>query len=193
MKARRRLVYVPIIHAHRDSAGVTSSDSAVGRMWEGIEEKLAELDLPWPHVRIYQDGVPVCGEELELASHLAEGGNANFTLIQRLVRAGAALEGTEDIGLLLREYDLLSKLLVEGSPAERSAAEDDYQRRSQELLALRDRFIAERIDATLRRGETAVVFMGIMHRLDRMLERDFDVSYVIWRLPFRSIGAIYNA
>jgi hypothetical protein len=35
--------------------------------------------------------------------------------------------------------------------------------------------------------------MGVMHRLDKMLEQDFLVSYVIYRLPFRSIGTIYNA
>jgi hypothetical protein len=41
--------------------------------------------------------------------------------------------------------------------------------------------------------EVPIVFMGVMHRLDKLLERHFLVSYVIYRLPFRSVGAIYNA
>jgi hypothetical protein len=69
----------------------------------------------------------------------------------------------------------------------------EYQVKSRELLTLRDEFILNRITSTLQKGEIPIVFMGVMHRLDKMLEKDFLVSYIIYRLPFRSIGAIYNA
>ena len=58
---------------------------------------------------------------------------------------------------------------------------------------MRDEFIANRVKTTLQEGEVGVIFMGVMHRLDKMLEKDFMISYIIYRLPFRSVGAIYNA
>ena len=69
----------------------------------------------------------------------------------------------------------------------------EYQAKSRELLKMRDEFILNRVKTTFQEGEVGIVFMGVMHRLDKMLEKDFLVSYVIYRLPFRSVGAIYNA
>ena len=105
---------------------------------------------------------------------------------------------------LMREYDLLNILLMKNSGTEQSvamadlssvaaAAKEEYQAKSRELLKMRDEFIANRVKTTLQEGEVSIVFMGVMHRLDKMLEKDFLVSYVIYRLPFRSVGAIYNA
>lgn len=69
----------------------------------------------------------------------------------------------------------------------------EYQARSKELLLRRDEFIFNRLNSTLRAGEVPLVFMGVMHRLDKMLEKHFLITCVIYRLPFRSVGAIYNA
>ena len=73
------------------------------------------------------------------------------------------------------------------------AANTEYQVKSRSLLELRDQFIFNRITGTLEKDEVALVFMGVMHRLDKLLEKDFLVSYVIYRLPFHSVGSIYNA
>jgi hypothetical protein len=208
MKDLRRLVYVPILHAQKDSGhtatilsktgkptsirGKTNTESsAVDDMWKGIAAKIGELNLPWNRTRIYQDGTPVCGNESALAERLAESGNPNYSLILDLIKRGAILEGTEDLDLLMQEYDLLNKLLTKHS--NRQALQAEYQEKSRALLAVRDQFIFNRITSTLQEGETPIVFMGVMHRLDKMLEKDFLVSYVIYRLPFRSIGTIYNA
>ena len=37
-----------------------------------------------------------------------------------------------------------------------------------------------------------LVFMGVMHRLDKLLEKDYLISHIIYRLPFGRVGAIYN-
>ena len=206
----RRVIYVPILHAKEDSGQSASTlpknklkdmkkgkndkqISAVNAMWEGIAAKIGALNLPWSQTRIYQDGAPVCGNELELAMRLAGSGNPNFSFILDLIEKGAKYEGTEDMDLLLWEYDLLNQLLVNNPNVDRKAANAAYQAKSRELLVLRDQFILNRIVSTLNKGEVALVFMGVMHRLDKLLEKDFLVSYVIYRLPFRSVGSIYNA
>jgi hypothetical protein len=210
MKDAPQLVYVPILHAeddsehaasllpktrrvHRKKEEIPDCPSAIGEMWEGIAAKIAGLDLPWERTRIYQDGLPVCGNERALVARLAESGCRSSAFVLSLIRKGATITGTEDIELLIKEYDLLNKLLMKRHGASQQAASADYQAKSRELLALRDIFVFDRIAATLQDGELPLVFMGVMHRLDKLLEDAYLVSYVIYRLPFRSIGTIYNA
>ena len=208
-----KLVDVPVLHAREDvgkKAGVLRGNgengtvekdvnreqSPVDEMWAGIAAKIGELNLPWKHARIYQDGLPVCGNELEIVTRLAEQNSWNHVLILDLLKKGAKLEGTENIDFLMREYDLLNILLMKNSTADLSTvalgAKVEYQAKSRELLKLRDEFIFNRVKSTLQEKEVAVVFMGVMHQLDKMLEKDFLISYIIYRLPFRSVGAIYN-
>ncbi len=205
----RRLIYVPILHVQEttrdpelhlrnskivDKKGANKQEvSEVYAMWEGIASKIEALNLPWRKVRIYQDGTPVCGNELELAMRLARNGSANYEFILDLIEKGAKLEGTENMDLLIREYDLLSQFLMKKKGVNQKAANTEYQVKSRSLLELRDQFIFNRITGTLEKDEVALVFMGVMHRLDKLLEKDFLVSYVIYRLPFRSVGSIYNA
>ncbi|MEI6434753.1 MAG: hypothetical protein WCP32_07905 [Bacteroidota bacterium] len=208
-KDLKKLIYVPILHAKEDSGrtssilnenekNVTKRDkndkklSPVDEMWEGISSKIGGLNLPWHKTRIYQDGLPVCGNELEIVTRLAESGSPNFLAILDLIQKRAKLEGTENLDLLLQEYDLLNKLLMKNSDNDRNATIAEYQAKSRELLTLRDEFIFNRIINTIQNGELPIVFMGVMHRLDKMLEKNFLVSYIIYRLPFRSVGAIYN-
>jgi hypothetical protein len=210
MSEIRRLIYVPILHAQGDPRQSASSLfnnkidhmakgevdkelTAVEAMWDGIAAKIESLNLPWNTIRIYQDGVPVCGNELGLAMRLADSGSQHFSFILDLIEKGAKLEGTENMELLIREYDLLSQLLMKNPGTERKQANIEYQANSRDLLAVRDKFIFNRITDTLDKREIALVFMGVMHRLDKLLEKDFLVSYVIYRLPFRSVGSIYNA
>jgi hypothetical protein len=210
MKDAAQLIYVPILHAQDDSehtaallpknkrigsktATLDKDPSAIDEMWEGIAAKIEGLDLAWSRARIYQDGVPVCGNELELVTRLAESGCRSSSFVLSLVQKGAAIEGAEDLDLLLKEYDLLSKLLMKRRASGQKAANAEYQAASRALLESRDRFIFDRIAGTLQAGELPVVIMGVMHRLDKLLEARYQVSYVIYRIPFRSIATIYNA
>lgn len=211
MNDAHRLIYVPILHAAADSERTTAllprkgnggktgpsgkidkDPSAIDEMWEGIAAKIEELDLPWNRTRVYQDGVPVCGNELELVRRLAESGCRSQRFVSSLIDKGAKIEGTESMDLLIQEYDLLNRLLMKRAVADQPAANAEYQAKSRELLVARDRFVFQRIAGTLQEGELPLVIMGVMHRLDKMLESVYQVSYVIYRLPFRSIGAIYN-
>lgn len=210
MAELRRLVYVPILHVREDfdelgamfdGGGAEEKEpqameeqrAAVAKMWSGIAARLAELGLPWERTRIYQDGLPVCGTELGIVTQLAGNGSRNHLLLLELLKKGAKLEGTEDIGLLMREYNLLNVLLMKAPGAEPAAPRPEYQAKSAELLKARDEYIYNRIKKTLPEGELPLVFMGVMHRLDKLLEKDYLLSHIIYRLPFGSAGAIYNA
>jgi hypothetical protein len=101
-----------------------------------------------------------------------------------LVYRGAKLEGTENGKLLMQEYNHLQKIVQEKNNPERNKLIDEYNRASSDLLLERDQFIANRIDHTLGEGESGVLFMGMMHEVDRFLPKGIAVSYLIHRLPF---------
>ena len=206
----RRLVYVPILHVRedvdelaamfggneakqREPQPMEERRAAVSGMWAGIAARIEGLGLPWGQTRIYQDGLPVCGTELKIIAQLAENGSRNPLLLLDLQKKGAKLEGTEDIELLMREYNLLNVLLMKVPGAEQAAPMPEYQAKSAELLKARDEFTFNRIKSTLLEGEVPLVFMGVMHRLDKLLGKDYLISHIIYRLPFGSVGEIYNA
>jgi len=201
------LLYVPVLHTHRESEDIVFSlkatggdthadipgdeyDKSVKDMWEGIYSKLQETGINFSSVRIYQDSLPVCGMEKDVVSKLAEKGSRNHQLILDLLNKGARVEGTEDQQLLIKEYDCLTRFIT--SVHDHAAALEQYRAESADLMKQRDEFIAGRIKSTLQDGEAPLVFMGVRHGLEEMLKDDFTITYIIYRLPFRKIGDIYN-
>jgi hypothetical protein len=74
----RRLIYFPIVHTPADMgalkesvaratlekmgrAGLSRKRAAVDRIWTDIELLIDALSLSFDRVRLYQDGLPVCG------------------------------------------------------------------------------------------------------------------------------------
>jgi pheromone shutdown protein TraB len=92
---------------------------------------------------------------------------------------GAKLEGTEDPKLLLKEYEMLKN-----TQKTIHAAKNDEQK-AQMLLRERDAFIAQRIKNTLKEEEVGILFIGLMHRVDEVLDSGISVSYLIYHLPFK--------
>ena len=124
----KRLIVVPIIHNAADLGSLADSvrahyvqrfgpavwqqrQQAVRDLWQGIAEALDALNLDYRRVRIYQDGLPVCGKEEQIVRELAEAGSLNHQLVRDLLGRGAVLEGTEDPQLLIREYQLQRRRL----------------------------------------------------------------------------------
>ena len=221
MSKESGLIYVPILHTRRETAGIarslgdsantsstatqapddddrsTGDDRSIQEMWDGIAAKLNDAHLPYERVRIFQEAMPVCGMEKEIAESLAAQGSRNHQLVLDLVGRGARLEGTENPDLLMQEHEYLTALIAAGAVptlrevgTERSAFEG-YQAKSKALMEKRDTFIAARIRSTIREGELPLVFMGVRHQLDKQLDGDFMITYLIYRLPFRKIGDIY--
>jgi hypothetical protein len=52
---------------------------------------------------------------------------------------------------------------------------------SEALLQRRDQFIAQRINDTLKDGETGILFLGMLHSLERDLQPDVKVIYPLQR------------
>ena len=157
---------------------------AVDEMWKGIANRFRKLDVDHSNVRIYQDGLPLCGREMDIVRDVAAQGSQNHRLVLSLVKRGASLEGTEDIQLLLEEYHYIQAITREHEPAEKRRKAKSLSMKRKILLRQRDRFIARRIDKTLKEGETGILFAGMAHRVDKYLPKDINVSYLIFRLPF---------
>lgn len=207
------LIYVPILHTQREAGNIADSlkdddlkkesrggmttveqEKAINQMWDGICEKINELDISVASLRIYQDLLPVCGREKEIVEKLAEKNSRNHEVILELIKKGAKLEGTEDPNLLIKENDYLTELFNELSRTSKDNKEalKKYTDRSIELIKQRDPFIADRIKNTLKEGETPLLFMGPRHQLENLLTPQFVISYIIYRLPFKKVKDIYN-
>lgn len=191
----RRLIYVPIVHSMVDMGseaetlrreyikrcgeeGWIRSRQAIEQIWEGIRERLLSPNIDYRQVRIYQDGLPVSGRELQIMAEVAAQGSRNYQIVQELVRRGATLEGTEDPALLLEEYRYIKAITAAKGRAERKRLQEEYAREGRRLLGERDAFISRRIDETLKDGEVGILFLGILHRVDQHLPADIQVEYL---------------
>jgi hypothetical protein len=187
----RRLIHIPIIHNAADLGslsrfvrahyakicGETSwnqREDIVKALWTDIQSHLDALHLDAPKTRIYQDGLPICGFEERIVRELAKGGSRNHQLILKWMDHGAILMGTENSQLLIEEYELQKRLLTQ--EANKGATSEEQRKHMERLLQSRDAFIAERINATLQEGETGLLFLGALHRLDVIKSTEISVE-----------------
>jgi Na+/phosphate symporter len=132
-------------------------------------------------VRLYQDGLPVCGRELEIVLELAKAGSRNHQLLLRLKARGATLMGTELADLLVQEYHLSKQMLAANDSATARRWEARHEESSRSLLRRRDQAIAERINHTQCRGEIGLLFLGMLHSIERWLAQDIQVTHPFYR------------
>jgi len=193
----RRLIYLPIVHTQADMgalkesvaranlekagrAGLSRKTAAIDKIWTGIEAAIDALALSFDRVRLYQDGLPVCGREAEIVTELAQAGSRNHQLLLRLMAQGAVLMGTESGELLVQEYQSAKQSLTARPPRAGGVA---ASRRvlSDTLLKRRDQFIAQRINDTLKCGETGILFLGMLHSVEGYFHPDVKVIYPLQR------------
>ena len=195
--AGRLLFHIPIIHSQAEmgsfsptiqammvrklgTKGWERNVSLIDGIWTQIEQAIDGWALDYKKVRLYQDGLPVCGRELEIVSDLAKAGSRNHRLLLRLKQRGATLMGTESAGLLVQEYHLIKQTLPAGGPAAVARREARRQESSGSLLRRRDQAIAERINQTLCRGEIGLLFLGMLHSLEGLLAKDIQVTHPLY-------------
>jgi len=201
----RNLIYVPIIHTEIDLGSMAGSFkqeytekyseqtyqhhvAAIQKMWNGLTHNVLNLEIDWKNARVYQDGLPVCGREMEIITDLAKKGSKNHELVLQLIQKGATLEGTENKELLLQEYTYFQKIFHSDRLIDKKKVVDEYKKVSQKLLRQRDEYIARRIDETLQADETGLLFMGMIHQVDRYLPKNILVKFLIHRLPFEKMA-----
>ena len=200
----RTLLAIPIIHTEHDMGTLLEHIQreyvarfgqdkwhahlrSIDDVWVGIRQMLTLLELPHVSVRLYQDGLPVCGKEREIVLDLASQGSVNHQLLLELMTKGAQLEGTEDPGLLLQEYRFHQGQLRNSLPEQ----EQQRSELSQKLLLQRDQFIAERINATLRVGEIGLLFLGLAHAVNAFLDADILVKPLLASLHEKRLQAVF--
>ena len=197
-KAARTLLYVPILHTMDDMGGLGKDVQramlrgmtvkalrhkmeSISEIWDEIERTIMDLNLDYHKVRLYQDGLPLCGREIEIVEELASKGSRNHKLLLALMNRGATLMGTESAELLTQEYSRVREAVGHHRPSTRPAPGEDPHADGETLLSSRDRYIADRINLTLIPGETGILFIGRLHRVERGLDRDIGVLYPIHR------------
>ncbi|MBM9520270.1 hypothetical protein JWG39_10635 [Desulforhopalus vacuolatus] len=190
----RTLIHIPIIHTQEDMGsfselireaslkehGEKSWNQKVwliNEIWGEIDRIVTSLDLKDKKVRLYQDGLPVCGRELEIVTDVARTGSLNHQLLLRLIKSGATLMGTESADLLLEEYNLVKNTLVPGNVEEAATPEVSREKVIKTLLKKRDQYIAGQINTTLAGGETGILFLGMLHSIENLLNKDIRVKY----------------
>lgn len=197
----RILHYLPIIHTQADLGSLAGAvrkgiDAAtherrtrvVDAAWERIETWLASLDAECgaASLTIYQDGLPVCEpgaavSERRLVLDLAAEGSRNHMLLSTLMQRGATVMGTESPELLVQEYELARAALAPGArPDPRTGS------RARTVLELRDRFIAARINDSLKAERRGVLLLGALHDPTPWLADDIQIDYPLG-LPRRPV------
>ncbi len=197
----RALIYVPIVHSEVDLGSMAEEVrrrfqeafgadewarrfASVEAMWDGLRTKLCALPVDWSRTRLYQDGLPVCDREHEIVRELAAKGSRNHQLLVELMGRGATLVGTESPELMVKEYRRVQRLVHASRESAEDEAGEELKREGESILRERDAFIAARIDSTLREGETGILFLGLLHRVDELLGDAFEVRHMIHSLPF---------
>jgi len=177
----RKLYHIPIVHTPEDLGSHLTEVKmeyiarygapkwrdhieAVGKFWQELSRTLLELPVDYRKIKLYQDGLPVFGRELDMVEKLAEDGNRNYQLLLELAKEGATVMGTEDPRLLIEEWDRLIKNGAAG-------AVNPYD----ELMQRRDEYIAQRIASTLKHGEIGLLLIGAFHKVTERLPRDIAV------------------
>lgn len=188
----RILFLVPIIHTEHDMGSLIEKVKqeyvrqygaqkwethlkTIHDIWTAIHRTIESLNLPCERIRLYQDGLPECERETDIVKEVAAKGSPNHRLLLELMERGAKLMGTEDPSLLIAEYRLH---LESGSDASHL---DSIQQKEQSnnLLAQRDRHIAARINATLLSEEVGLLFLGLAHSIESLLDDDIVVKNLL--------------
>jgi len=190
----RRLYLVPIIHMSADLGTLAQAmdrrgvvelgedfwlrhKKTVTRFWDSIAEFLNSLEAKG--YKIYQDGLIADGEMgMRIVEEGVKEGSKNYEIISGLLERGASLVKTEDLSLVKKEYDSLSKIVRSKSPGNKMISSLRYKLLQGKLLKERDNFIAERIDKTLNDGETGILFIGAYHNVIPKLPEDIEINEV---------------
>jgi hypothetical protein len=190
----RSLYIIPIIHMSADMGSIASTldDKAttkltpelwrrhkeiVSAFWDSVGRFLDVLDVNG--FKVYQDGLVADGAEaMRIVREGAIQGSKNYEIIGRLLEKGAVLLKTESLSLVKQEYNHITKITRSKSSREREVAALRYKLAQGRLLKQRDEYIAGRINETLAKSETGILFIGAYHDVAGKLASDIKVVQI---------------
>jgi len=196
----RKLIYVPIIHMsadlgsianHVDKRGIAGFGEefwkrhreTISGFWDSISDYSANLEVK--DLRIYQDGLVADGEVgKKIVEEGVKAGSKNYEIIDDLIKRGAILVQTEDFPLVKEERDRIVKITQAKTTTAKLIAYFKYRLAKNRLLKKRDKYIAKRIDETLKHGETGILFMGAYHDIIPKLAKNIQItaSKDVWKV-----------
>ena len=190
----RTIIYVPIIHTSADLGSLAGdvTKRGIADLGEDVwKEHTKTVDGFWDVISHYFDSVDVSGMKIYQDGMVAEGevgekiveeglnlGSRNYELVSRLLKRGAILVKTEDFNLVKEERDRLLTLTRAKSITHKLIAFIKYKLVKNRLLNKRDRFIAKKIDETLRYSEKGILFIGAYHNIKKRLPKSIYVREI---------------
>ncbi len=203
----RQLYIIPIVHTAADlglleeqveqvkqlrfsQEAIDEGKRRIDHFWTDLRSSIEAWELNYSQLLVFQDALPSVGKlpirvgnetslqdglELRICRDLAGKGSANHQLLLWLVDHGATLVGTESPELLVMEYEIIRKSLLQMD--EQAGLKIEMETELASLLHRRDRFIAERIDETLQEGQSAFLFIGMLHDVAKWLPNDLAIDF----------------
>jgi len=201
----RKLFLIPLIHSGAD-LGKTGEilarirkkadkeksilhDKMMKTFWSDIEHYMDGIDKK--KIVIYQDGLVAEGElGAKIIRHGASLGSRNFRLVSDLMEQGATIRKTEDISIVKQEHTLLMNIFEPGPLIKKALAYMKYLFKKKNFLKLRDKFMAGKINTTLKKDEIGILFIGLLHDAHTYLEKDIQIVEV---KPLDKVRKYYTA
>ncbi|MGC8850117.1 MAG: hypothetical protein ACP5QI_06560 [Candidatus Bathyarchaeia archaeon] len=147
----RKLIIVPRMYTEEEIMLATGKrismrvKDEIKSFWSNLEEQLSKLGRI---DKVYRDMITADGDEG--IRQLSTMDPYNYRIVKSLLERGAELMATED-PLLVEEAEAWVGTMALGSPSALELFRDN--------LSDRNRYIAERIDTTLGRGEVGILFI----------------------------------
>jgi hypothetical protein len=162
------------IGAAEDAGAGDAPDDPVRRYYRGLTHWVRALPHPIARLRLYHEGMPVCGKELLIARQLADQGSASHQMLLDLLDSGAMLAGSESTSLLMADYqDQLHTAEHADTPSVAALTRECDARRAD----ARDQKLAARIDQTLRCGEWGLLLLALGRDISKHLPADITVHH----------------
>lgn len=169
-QGRRKLLLVPLVYSPQ--ADIQEGAVALQNYWEQMQTQVAAMETALGGLQhIYHESLTVGGSEgLE---QLGASDQRSHRFIQDKCQAGAVLQATEDLNVLLETLDLQRCLMI---PLASQTVASRLQEWHAESNRKRYEYIASQIDTTL--GEDAVGLLMISERHQVQFPGDIEVFYV---------------
>jgi len=189
----RNLIYVPIIHTGADLGSLSKDVNKKGianlgkdvwekhiktidGFWDAILHYFYSIFEPDMKMKIYQDGMVADGEVgMKIVEQGIKSGSKNYELISMFIKKGGVLVKTEDFHLVKKELDSFMSLTKAKTILQKLIALIKYNLIKNILINKRDKFIAKRIDKTLKEDEVGIIFIGAFHKIKKKLPKDIQV------------------
>lgn len=200
----RTLIYIPVFHNYVDmdipahialdpKSERYKVELAINKLWDVIEAELLKLNLDPNGLQIYQDSWSE-NSDYRLIRILAVAGSRNFQIISRYLHGGAMLMKTEKEEMGYHRF--LPNPNSRFEPEAESYLRYLIRINLLDILILillsvgfadlifnvkeRDKFIAKRIQDTLKDGATGILFIGSKHNVEKYITAE-DIKII--RLP----------